>query len=248
MKVICAGAAKTGTKSMARALRLLGYNSVFDIEEAIEFAFKEWEDIWEGRTPDMGPMLDSVYADVDAVVDLPHSYFFDKFLERWPKSKVILMTRDEDAWFTSYKNMVEKAQKNYCILLIFYYLSPCIKRMADWYLKLSEITVGSGKPEPFLWKTWLRRHNAYVRVTVPRDQLLEFDVKEGWEPLCTFLNLEIPDEEFPCENKAGQSHDVTDRMMQDTWIAKQMAAEVKLIVATVALSIAVIIALAFYFK
>uniref|UniRef100_H2ZK49 Sulfotransferase n=1 Tax=Ciona savignyi TaxID=51511 RepID=H2ZK49_CIOSA len=178
MKVICAGAPKTGTKSMAKALRILGYGSVYDIEEAIEYAFKEWEDVWEGRSKDLSKMMDSVYADVDAVVDMPHSYFFDQFLDRWPESKVILMVRDKDSWFTSYKNMVERAQKNYCILLIFYHLSPSIKRMANWYMKLSEITVGSGKPQPFLWKTWFTRHNAYVRTVVPPKQLLEFDVKE----------------------------------------------------------------------
>ena len=27
-----------------------------------------------------------------------------------------------------------------------------------------------------------------------------FDVKQGWEPLCKFLNVPIPDEPFPHEN------------------------------------------------
>lgn len=33
--------------------------------------------------------------------------------------------------------------------------------------------------------------------TVPPEKLLVFDVKEGWEPLCKFLNKPIPDEPFP---------------------------------------------------
>lgn len=28
-------------------------------------------------------------------------------------------------------------------------------------------------------------------------QLLEFSVKEGWEPLCAFLGVPVPDEPFP---------------------------------------------------
>ena len=41
-----------------------------------------------------------------------------------------------------------------------------------------------------------------VRATVPEDQLLVFQVKDGWEPLCRFLNLPVPDEPFPKVNDA----------------------------------------------
>ena len=33
--------------------------------------------------------------------------------------------------------------------------------------------------------------------------MLVYNVKDGWEPLCKFLNLPIPDEEFPHKNKNG---------------------------------------------
>ena len=39
---------------------------------------------------------------------------------------------------------------------------------------------------------------------VPKDQLLVFDVREGWEPLCTFLDLPIPDIPFPNVNDKRQ--------------------------------------------
>lgn len=32
---------------------------------------------------------------------------------------------------------------------------------------------------------------------MPRGQLLEFNVKEGWEPLCLFLGKPAPSEDFP---------------------------------------------------
>ena len=31
--------------------------------------------------------------------------------------------------------------------------------------------------------------------TVPKEDLLVWDLKEGWEPLCKFLNKPIPDQE-----------------------------------------------------
>ena len=43
-----------------------------------------------------------------------------------------------------------------------------------------------------------------VKSVVPKDQLLVFDVREGWEPLCTFLDLPIPDIPFPNVNDKRQ--------------------------------------------
>ena len=39
-----------------------------------------------------------------------------------------------------------------------------------------------------------------VREGVPEDRLLVYDVREGWEPLCRFLGLPVPAEEFPHSN------------------------------------------------
>lgn len=47
---------------------------------------------------------------------------------------------------------------------------------------------------------FFNRHNAEVRQVVPPEKLLEFDVKEGWEPLCTFLNVPVPATSFPHTN------------------------------------------------
>lgn len=40
-----------------------------------------------------------------------------------------------------------------------------------------------------------------VKRTVPPEKLLVFQVKEGWEPLCKFLDLPIPDYPFPNVNE-----------------------------------------------
>ena len=43
---------------------------------------------------------------------------------------------------------------------------------------------------------WLERqynsHNAAVQRHVPNNQLLVFNVKEGWDPLCRFLGKDVP--------------------------------------------------------
>ena len=37
---------------------------------------------------------------------------------------------------------------------------------------------------------------------MPAERRLEFDVREGWGPVCKFLGCGIPDMEFPRENSA----------------------------------------------
>ena len=43
-------------------------------------------------------------------------------------------------------------------------------------------------------------HIAEVRETIPAERLLVFEVAEGWSPLCEFLSLPEPEEEFPRVN------------------------------------------------
>lgn len=41
-----------------------------------------------------------------------------------------------------------------------------------------------------------------VKQAVPAEQLLVFQVADGWEPLCEFLGCEVPDGPFPHVNDA----------------------------------------------
>jgi hypothetical protein len=45
------------------------------------------------------------------------------------------------------------------------------------------------------------KHVEDVKQHVPPDRLLVYDVSEGWEPLCMFLRVPVPDEPFPHLNK-----------------------------------------------
>ena len=56
----------------------------------------------------------------------------------------------------------------------------------------------------YLWPTWNFSFQSLswnsVKESVPEEKLLIFSVKEGWEPLCNFLELPIPNEPFPNTN------------------------------------------------
>ena len=88
MKVICAGFPKTGTKSMANALRKLGY-SVHDFEEHLEYNLENYVDYIEGRLGE--EVFLEMYREVDAVVDMPACTLVNIILRQFPDSKVTMM-------------------------------------------------------------------------------------------------------------------------------------------------------------
>ena len=82
-----------------------------------------------------------------------------------------------------------------------------------------------------VWRDTYTRHNAAVKVNtslclfqtfqdaafsflqslVRPENLLVFKVGEGWDRLCEFLGQEVPDLEFPHENKAGTATNMANK-------------------------------------
>ena len=57
-----------------------------------------------------------------------------------------------------------------------------------------------------------RRHNEEVQRTVPAGQLLVYEVKQGWEPLCRFLGVPVPEgQPFPHLNERETFQRMLDR-------------------------------------
>jgi hypothetical protein len=49
------------------------------------------------------------------------------------------------------------------------------------------------------------RHIDEVRGYVPSHRLLVYEVRQGWKPLCDFLQVHVPDEPFPASTTARPS-------------------------------------------
>ena len=92
MKVICAGYPKTGTKSMANALRILGYE-VHDLEEHYDYNLENYVDFLEGRVG--AEIFFKMYKDVDAVTDVPACLLWNVILSQFPEAKVIIPFKNQ---------------------------------------------------------------------------------------------------------------------------------------------------------
>lgn len=51
------------------------------------------------------------------------------------------------------------------------------------------------------------RHHAWLEEIVPKEKLVYFNVKDGWEPLCRALDVPAPDVPFPRLNEAKDLED-----------------------------------------
>ena len=51
---------------------------------------------------------------------------------------------------------------------------------------------------------YFRRHTEEVKATIPANRLLIYEVGEGWERLCQFLGVPVPNEPYPSENSRAE--------------------------------------------
>ena len=61
-------------------------------------------------------------------------------------------------------------------------------------------TFSAGHDEPDQLIDTMHRHNEEVQRTVPAERLLVWRVEDGWQPLCEFLEVPVPDSPFPHVN------------------------------------------------
>lgn len=54
-------------------------------------------------------------------------------------------------------------------------------------------------------KAGMLAHNEHIRAITPKENLLEFTPKYGWEPLCAFLGKPVPNEPFPYVNQGSNA-------------------------------------------
>ncbi|XP_078362897.1 uncharacterized protein LOC144647029 [Oculina patagonica] len=195
MKIICAGYAKTGTKSIAKALRYLGF-TVLDWEEQIFDFVDDWADVFQnGIKPD----VKRIYQNADAVVDMPGTFFYEEIMEAFPDCKVLLSERDEDSWIKSFVNQLESMSAGRTKMS--YMLSPTARRVRYVVDSYGNALFGSCNPKStYVHRKRYRIHNHRVKSIVPADKLLVYNVKQGWKPLCDFLGCEVPTDPFPHEN------------------------------------------------
>lgn len=159
-----------------------------------------WLEAAKGKDVD----YERVFKGMRATVDLPGAAFYADIMQQYPDCKVVLTVRDPDKWHQSCMDTIYWLRQNMETRWhrrIFIPTADRHRRMVDavfWNGCFS----GKMSDRKHATQVFLD-HIERVKRTVPPERLLVFNVSEGWEPLCNFLGLPVPDKPFPHINDSA---------------------------------------------
>ena len=140
-----------------------------------------------------------------ACIDVPTAAFMPELIAAYPDAKVIICMRDPNAWMKSVNDSVGVAMNSLSLKVLAHFDSYYLKRH---FAMIDSMIYG------LFGKNFLRDHDhtkevylelhEEVRQMVPKDRLLEFQLKQGWAPLCDFLGKDIPEKPFPHVNESAE--------------------------------------------
>jgi len=211
MLVIGAGLGRTGTLSTRSALEhLLGhpcYHGAVPVAERPEHAIP-WINIFtSGKLePEMATELLEGYS---AGVDFTIFTWYKQLMEIYPDAKVLLTVRDPERWFASmtvlhtvFGTLIQQPYAGVMTAMGLGHFTKYSQEVlmapnAPGILGRVNRAMLSGKEEAV---EVFKSHVAEVKAHVPANRLLVLDVRDGWAPLCEFLERPVPDTPFPNVN------------------------------------------------
>lgn len=210
MRVIGAGFGRTGTTSLKAALEELGFGPSYSLTEV--FANPEHVEVWEAARRGEKVDWEGFLVNYEVAVDWPACSFYEELMRAFPETPVILTVRDPEPWYASIRSTIYQLRRLTTgplpMKLAFEFagmFAPGVTgtaRLAD-HLVWEDTFEGRFEDPAFAMEVFERQNEA-VRQRVPPERLLVFDVREGWEPLCDFLGVEVPDRPFPHLNEARE--------------------------------------------
>jgi hypothetical protein len=201
MKVIGAGLPRTGTLSQKVALEMLGFgpcyhmvNVLADLDEA-----QGWLRALDGEA-----VWDEVLGGCESSVDWPGSFFYKELADYYPDAKVLLSVRDAEGWVRSMRDTIWGIFYGDMLIRD---LSDARERVDPKWLaytnmckamweKSGLINAGEDTTSEHMAAA-MERFNQEVQETIPSDRLLVWSVSEGWDRLCDFLEVPVPEADFP---------------------------------------------------
>ena len=205
LKVIGAGYGRTGTLSLKTALEELGFGPCHHMEDVVKSPSRTrmWEKIVAGEAP----TWDKAFAGYQATVDWPGCNYYLELMAAYPNAKVILSVRDPQRWHDSAYNTIFAVTK-----IKGAHRLPIVGQHIRFINALTWNGNFNGRFEEKDYAIQVfNEHIENVIATVPPEKLLVFNVKEGWKPLCEFLEVPVPERPFP---------HVNDRMVMESRLKK----------------------------
>jgi hypothetical protein len=119
---------------------------------------------------------------------------------------VVLTVRDPEKWFVSTQNTIFGEE----------WIKFLPTSEAGAYMKatIDDYFDGRMHDREHLIRRF-NEHVADVRANIPAERLLVFEVADGWQPLCEFLGLPVPENAFPNVNDTEAVQGIIKAVMAD---------------------------------
>lgn len=192
LDIIGAGFGRTGTESMKHALEILGFGPCYHMYEVIPHKerFETWQGIYDGK---IIPDWDAVFDGFRATVDWPGARYWRDLAAHFPKAKILLTYRDPESWYASMKKTILTMLRD-----------P--NRTEGMAPRLARDVFGGEVHDKHHVISVYNRNVAEVQAAFGADRLLTYELRSGWGPLCTFLDVDIPTEPYPRGNDSTRFH------------------------------------------
>ncbi|KAI0475544.1 hypothetical protein GGR56DRAFT_675665 [Xylariaceae sp. FL0804] len=204
MKVIVCSLPRTGTSSMKLALQQLGIHDVYHMTTYVDSPedYKLWEAAVNAKKNGKNisrAEWDQLLGACQAVVDAPGGYFAVELAEAYPEAKVVILNRDPEKWYVSISNTVQRVIRlRASVEYLEWLLRPWTPVQGSAIIRLGNLIAKSGVGLGAYGKAetlaFFRRYYADCRAKIPAHRRIEFQVQDGWAPLCRHLGVEAPGE------------------------------------------------------
>lgn len=174
-KVFCIGMPMTGTSSLARALSILGVQTIGWLPQSEVLYQLEDGDL---RLP--------ILKEKDGLTDLIGVRWYRELDRVYPGSKFVLTIRDQDAWLNAIAELWNRDDSLKRKHAYYYYrisVFGCLNFLRDHFADV--------------YQDHVRNAQAYFVNRPEQFLVMSAYQSEAWETLCPFLEMEIPGEPFP---------------------------------------------------
>jgi hypothetical protein len=175
---------------MKMALEILGLGPCHHMIELLANPAQQalWRSVARGDNPDWN----QAFAGYHCAVDWPSAFFWRELSTFYPHAKILLTVRDAESWYASMDKTILKT----------------LRESTDpdsVGLKLIAERVFDGRLDDRAHAIAVYEKNtAEVQAAFDRRRLLTYNLGDGWEKLCRFLDKPIPDTPFPHSNSAEE--------------------------------------------
>ncbi len=207
IKVLGTGLGRTGTMSLKMALEHLEGGKCFHMVELMKEPHRL--PYLKKRTKEGKVDWESLFEGFNCCVDYPICLYYKELIEVYPNLKIVHTLRDSESWYDSVKETIYKGKpkngKDILRMIFNMIRSSDFRKVAPVFRFADEVIWSGQFQSRFEDKAFAisiyERHLEEVKAFVPKENLLLFDVREGWSPLCRFLNKPVPNVPFPKTNQ-----------------------------------------------